>query len=75
MQNFSVYHYMKILALLIKINKVIEKVCSFPFYPNLLNGSIDFTVSPAKKSSLYTLHLFVLEAFNKELTNTSQKIA
>lgn len=43
---------MKISAILIKINTAIEKVCSFSLYPNLLNGSIDFTVLPAKKPDL-----------------------
>lgn len=40
---------MKNLVISIKINIVTEKLWYFPFYPKELNGSIDFTVSSAKK--------------------------
>lgn len=67
---------MKNLAIPIEIGTLTEKVWSLSFYPELLNGSIDFTVSPAKKSNLCTLFpTFFSNLLTKNLQNTSQKTA
>lgn len=58
---------MKNLAIPIKIGTLTEKVQSLSFHPEPLNGSIDFTVSPAKKiQPLYAIPPFLLEPFNEE---------